>query len=67
MTNSERIRAMNDDELSRKLCSLQKAYGYCLGYRYCNAYTPGEGNGILKWLKESAKDVTDNSRGNYAR
>ena len=56
MTNSEKIRAMNDDELSRKLCSLQKACGYCLGYRYCNAFTPGEGNGIMKWLRMESED-----------
>jgi hypothetical protein len=61
MTNGDLLRSLSDEELSHKLCDLMVGCGHCIAYHKCNSWTEGDGNGIMKWLKENAEDVTDNS------
>lgn len=55
MTNSERLRAMSDDELAEALCDLRSNCYECLGYNDCT-FGNGHGNGLLKWLESEAVD-----------
>ena len=50
MTNSERLRAMSDQELAAEFCDLYTNCYDCPGEDYCR-YGKGKGNGLLKWLE----------------
>lgn len=56
MTNSDRIRAMSDEELADFLC---KKFGChsetCPGIELCKP-NEGKANGLLKWLQQPVKE-----------
>lgn len=53
MTNSDKIRAMTDEELAKFLCWSNVDCYQCPGEDSCSINE----NGMLKWLKEETKDV----------
>lgn len=58
MTNSDRIRAMSDEELAVWLCGLlisDTCYTHCPGCNFCND-ADGESNGLKKWLQQPAEE-----------
>lgn len=52
-TNADRIRSMTDEELAKWFCSMCNFGDFCPYQDDCDT----NGSGILKWMKEEAKDV----------
>lgn len=56
MTNADRIRSMNDEELSVFLCEHFKCYSNsCPGIGLCKT-NEGKANGLLKWLQQKTDE-----------
>lgn len=56
MTNGEKIRQMDDEELAEELCDkIIEDCSICPGYAYCFV-GGGHGNGLEKWLKEEVEE-----------
>ena len=58
MTNGDRIRAMSDEELAQFMCrTFMCQINNCPGAELCTT-TDGKANGMLKWLRHPAEEVS---------
>lgn len=57
MTNGDKIRQMDDDELARWLCESRHPNdcNECSGYDYC-LMDGGKANGLKEWLKMEVEE-----------
>ena len=52
MTNSEKLRAMTDEEIAKAVCKMTECKD-CVGNDLC-IQGDGEANGLIKWLQSEA-------------
>lgn len=55
MKNIDKIKRMNDEELSSFICGASRGCDYCNGYDLC-VLGDGEANGMLKWLNQKVEE-----------
>lgn len=56
LTNSDKLRSMKDKELAEFICKHMDSCDACPGADLCN-HEDGKANGLLKWLKQPAKEI----------